>query len=229
MPDRVALIAEVVDSRRIDGFRHRRDRLLSELSGRHRARHWIGFDYAVASGDEFQGLIDDPSALPRVIWDLWCAFRPWSLRIAAGVGPAERVEGAEASWPPNQSVAGEAFHRAREALDALDSPRHGMSRVRLRVGAADDARAMACNAVLRLADALVQDMTERQGEVIGRYEQSGKQTEVAAALGVAESTVSRSLASARYWELKASLSELGELLAGRLVHTGTAPDITGDS
>lgn len=214
MDDRIALIVDVADSRRIADFPERRDRLLAELSQRHRGSGWTGFDYAVTAWDEFQGLIDDPAALPRVVWDFWWTFRPWSLRLALGFGPVERVAGTDEALPLNQAVTGEAFYRARAALDALNSPRHGMSRVRLQVGAPDDARAMACNAVLRLADALVQDITERQWQIIGQYERSGKQTEVAAAVEVAESTVSRSLSSARYWELKASLAELGELLAG---------------
>jgi len=213
MSDCAALIADVADSRQIDGFPERRDRLLSELSGKHRAAGWTRFDYAVTAWDEFQGLIEVPARLPRVAWDFWCAFRPWSLRLALGIGPVERISDAHASMPLNQAVTGRAFYRARAALEELDSPRHGMSRVRLRVGAPGDARAVACNAVLRLADALVQDITDRQWQVIEHYERSGKQTEVAAALDVAESTVSRSLASARYWELQASLSELDDLLS----------------
>ncbi|WP_376694780.1 SatD family protein [Wenzhouxiangella sp. EGI_FJ10305] len=213
MNDRLALIADVADSRQIAGFPDRRDRLLGELSRRHRANGWTRFDYAVTAWDEFQGLIDQPSMLPRVVWDFWCAFRPWSLRLALGFGPVEPEVGADEGVPLNQAVTGEAFYLARAALEALDSPRHGMSRVRLRVGAPDDPRSMTCNAVLRLADALVQDITDRQWQIIERYEETGKQTEVAATLDVAESTVSRSLASARYWELKASLAELGELLS----------------
>lgn len=219
MSDRVALIADVADSRRIDGFPARRDRLLSDLSKRHRASGWTEFDYAVTAWDEFQGLVEQPAVVPRVAWDFWCAFRPWSLRLALGIGPVERVSGASGSTPLNKAVTGEAFYRARAALDELDSPRHGMSRVRLRVGAPGDARAAACNAVLRLADALVQDITDRQWQVIERYERSGKQKQVATELDVAESTVSRSLASARYWELQASLSELADLLAGPIGHT----------
>ncbi|MFW5926941.1 MAG: SatD family protein [Wenzhouxiangella sp.] len=211
--DRVALIADVADSRRIADFPERRDRLLAELSRRHRENGWIGFDYAVTAWDEFQGLIDDPVVLPRVVWDFWWTFRPWSLRLAIGLGPVDKaaVDGAP---PLNQAVTGKAFYRARAALDALDSPRHGMSRVRVQVSGPGDARTLACNAVLRLADALAQDITDRQWEIISHYERSGKQTRVAAALDLAESTVSRSLASARYWEIRESLGELGELLAG---------------
>jgi len=212
MDHRVALIADVTDSRRITEFGERRDRLLSQLSKRHRTAGWISHDYAVTAWDEFQGLVDSPASVPAIVWALWRAFRPWSLRLALGIGPVERTGGTDDSVPLNQAVTGAAFYRARAALEELDSPRHGMSRVRLCVGAPDDPRALACNAVLRLGDALVQDITDRQWEVIERYERSGKQKSVAADLGVAESTVSRSLASARYWEVQTSLAELAELL-----------------
>lgn len=228
MEDRVALIADVTDSRKIAVFRERRDQLLAELSRGHRQAGWSDFDYAVTAWDEFQGLINAPVFLPRVVWALWRTFRPWSLRLALGIGPVERMTGAGDTTPLNQAVTGKAFYRARTALDELDSPRQGMSRMRLRVGPPEDSRAQACNGVLRLADALVQDITDRQWQIIDRYEQSGKQKQVAAELDVAESTVSRSLASARYWELQASLSDLAGSLAGPMGHTvdssATGPD-----
>jgi hypothetical protein len=214
--DAVALIADVADSRRITDFPARRDRVLAALSDRHRAQGWIEFDYAVTAWDEFQGLVERPAALPGLVWDFWRVFQPWSLRLALGIGPVERVSGPEARLPLNEAVTGSAFYLAREALEALDGAGHGRSRVRVRVAATRPEPATGANAVLRLADALAQDITERQWQVIGHYEQSGKQTDVAAALGVSESTISRTLASARYWEIGASLEELGELLESLL-------------
>jgi hypothetical protein len=219
MVERVALIADVADSRQISDFPDRRDRLLAELSRRHRAKGWTDTDYAVTAWDEFQGLLDRPACLPEVVWAFWLSFRPWSLRLALGIGAVERVPDASADAPLNRTVTGEAFYRARTALDELDAPRQGASRVRVRVGPADDARARTANAVLRLADALAQDITDRQWQVIDCYERLGKQAEVAEALAVSESTISRGLASARYWEIRASLIELSELLDAGLRHT----------
>lgn len=224
METRVAVIADVADSRRVGDFPGRRDRLLADLSRRHRLRGWIGLDYAVTAWDEFQGLWHEPSTLPAAVWDLWKAFQPMSLRLALGIGQIERVPGHGKQDALNKVVTGPAFYRAREALDALDSPRHGMSRVRVRVAAEDARIADGCNAVLRLADALTQDITERQWEVIGHYEQCGRQTEVAEALEVSESTVSRSLASARYREIHASLTELEQWLAAVIGDTEPGVD-----
>lgn len=219
MTEFVALIADVADSRQVEDFPGRRDRLLAELSARHRRRGWSRFDYAVTAWDEFQGLLTRPQWLPEVVWDLWRAFQPLSLRVGVGFGEVEFAADAADGRPLNEAVTGAAFYRAREALDQLDAPTHGMSRVRVRVVAADPVRAATCNAVLRLADALVQDITDRQWQVIDHYEQAGKQTDVAAELGVSTSTVSRTLASARYREIRASLCELGEALGETLRDT----------
>src|SRR5690554_6015921 len=206
MPEFVALIADVAGSRQLEGFPSRRDRLLEALSKRHRDRGWCDFDYAVTAWDEFQGLLTAPRWLPEALWDLWRSFQPLSLRVGVGFGDIETAPNAASGTPLNQAVTGTAFYRAREALDMIDAPPHGLGRVRIQVVADDAHLAAACNAVLRLADALVQDVTERQWQVIDGYERLGKQSEVAAVLDVSTSTISRTLASARYRELRASLS-----------------------
>lgn len=214
MSEFVALIADVADSRQVEDFPRQRDRLLAKLSERHRGRGWSEYDYAVTAWDEFQGLLTTPRWLPGAVWELWRYFQPLSVRIGVGFGKVEFAPDATGRTPLNEAVTGQAFYHAREALDQLDAPVHGMSRVRIRVVAPDSVVAATCNAVLRLADALVQDITGRQWQVIEHYERAGKQAEVAAELGVSSSTVSRTLASARYRELRTSLSELGEVLAG---------------
>lgn len=219
MSDALALIADVADSRNIHDFPARRDRLLDEVSARHRELGWSGVAYAVTAWDEFQGLIDEPDRLPLVVWDFWRTFQPWSLRLGFGIGAVERDGRVADGLPLNRAVTGEAFFHARSALDRLSEPRHGLGRVRVRVAGDDASRVSACNGVLRLADALVGDITDRQWQVIGEYEQLGKQTDVARRLEVSESTVSRTLAVSRYWEIKASLSDLERTLARRLRDT----------
>lgn len=219
MRTRIALLADVQDSRGIENFAPLRDRALADLSRRHRERGWCEMDYAVTAWDEFQGLLSDPAALPHVLWDVWREFRPMRLRLAIGGGGVERMADAPADATVNTAFTGDAFYRAREALASLDAPRHGMSRVRIAAAWDDPLLEAACNSVLRLADALVGDITPRQWQVIDCYEKLGKQTEVAAALDKSESTISRSLASARYWELGASLNDLAQVIAARLAQT----------
>lgn len=208
----VALLADVQESRAIEDFSRLRDRALADLSRRHRQQGWCEMDYAVTAWDEFQGLLIDPTALPAAVWDIWRTFEPARLRLAIGGGAVESVRLSDEPPTVNTAFTGEAFYLARDALGKLATPRHGMSRVLVGVAWNDPVIQAACNSVLRLADALSQDITARQWEIIGLYEKLGKQTEVAAALDKSESTISRSLAASRYWEVMASLDELKILL-----------------
>lgn len=205
----VVIIGDVEDSREAPDFARHRDRALGELSRRHRDAGWTDADYAVSTWDEFQVVLSVPAALPRVIWDIHRAFHPLRVRLAVGGGAVERLDD---GGDVNRSATGEAFYRAREALEGLSGRRHGTGRVRIAVGWNDPAVAASLNAALRLVDVLVGEITATQWEVIGHYESLGHQGEVARALEKSESTISRSLAAARYWEIQASLGDLNEYL-----------------
>lgn len=207
------IIADVVGSRRLKEFSLRRDALLSELNCQHRERGWIRHDYAVTSWDEFQGLLLSPSFVPEVVWSLWKTFHPLVLRLGVGVGRVDPGSGSKSSLSINRSLNGEAFYMARDALKEVSSSSHGTTRQLVCVRAACGSMELACNSVLRLADALVQGVTERQWELIKCYERYSRQSAVANELGVAASTVSRGLASARYWEVKRSLHELACMMS----------------
>ncbi len=209
-----AILVDVVESRRMKDFAEQRDRLVHSLSQRHRQRGWVKLDYAVTAWDEFQGLIERPEQLPWVLWDLWLQTHPIKLRIGLGGGGVERHD--DGARPLNEAVTGEAFFLAREALErARGRSRNGaLSRVVLRWN--HDVIESAGNGILRLIDALVDRLTETQCENIRGYEQLRKQAEVAEALAKSESTISRSLASAQYWRIRASLEDLERVLSGLL-------------
>ncbi|MCC5864323.1 MAG: hypothetical protein JJU31_04295 [Wenzhouxiangella sp.] len=221
MDTQVALIVDVADSRRIKDFPGQRDQLMETISLRHRRNGWMDADYAVTAWDEFQGLLVAPASLPALIWDLLLAANPVSLRIAVGGGLVERHP--DRRLPINRAATGEAFFLAREAMETLRNPCRGAEQARIAMRWNDPLIEAAGNAVLRLVDVLVGRITRKQWEVIAGYEQFRKQTEVAKALEKSESTVSRSLSSARYWEIRSSLHDLASVLRYRL--TG---DETGD-
>lgn len=214
-----AILVDVVDSRRIQGFVEQRDQLINTLSCRHRQRGWISMDYAVTAWDEFQGLIDEPAALPWVLWDLWLQTTPMKLRIGLGGGDVESHGNRERAL--NEAVTGEAFFLAREALD-LAHGRHrasALSGVVLRWN--NEVIESAGNGMLRLIDGLVGRLSKTQWRVISEYERLRKQVDVAVKLGKSESTISRSLASAQYWQIHASLEDLERVLLG-LLHVPAA-------
>lgn len=212
MNARCVLIVDVVESRRIRDFAAQRDHLVTTLSRRHRQRGWIKLDYAVTAWDEFQGLVETPQKLPWVLWDLWLQTHPIKLRVGFGGGAVERH--GDNGRPLNEAVTGEAFFLAREALEHARSRTGAMSRVALRWN--DEVVEAASNGVLRLIDALVGRFSKTQWQVISAYEELRKQSDVATALAKSESTISRSLSSAQYWRIRASLEDLEKVLSGLL-------------
>ncbi len=211
MNAQVAVIVDVADSRRVKDFPAQRDGLLDALSQRHRQNGWCDSDYAVTAWDEFQGLVVAPASLPWVVWDILLTVYPVSVRIAIGGGHVERH--AKGNKPINQSATGEAFYLAREAMESLRQS-HRAARMALRWN--EPLIEAAGSGILRLVDVLIARVTRKQWEVIAMYEQARKQADVALALGKSDSTVSRSLASAHYWEIQASLADLEAVLKCRL-------------
>ena len=210
----VALIIDVAESRQVADFPAQRDDLLEALSQRHRRNNWCDADYAVTAWDEFQGLVIAPVSLPWVLWDILLSAYPVPLRIAIGGGQVERHT--EGNQPINRSATGEAFYLAREAMEELRKPRRGTLNARMALRWNEPLIEAAGNGILRLLDVLVARITRKQWEVIALYEQVQKQAEVAEVLAKSESTVSRSLASAHYWEIRASLEDLEAVLKYRL-------------
>jgi hypothetical protein len=206
----IVIIGDVQASRRARDFPARRDRALDELSRAHRAEGWSDADYAVTAWDEFQGLLIRPEALPWALWDIYRAFLPMRLRLGIGAGAVER-SGAR-TGPINETATGEAFILARQALTGVAAPRRGTGAARLAAATSSALLTHALNASLRLVDILVAEITPTQWRIIASYEEHGRQDHAAKALDRNESTISRGLAAARYWDLRATLTDLEAVL-----------------
>jgi hypothetical protein len=203
------IIGDVQGSRSVSAFPRRRNRVLGQLSKQHHANGWIDADYAVTAWDEFQVLFIQPAILPWALWDIYRAFQPMTLRLGIGGGTVERTRG---KGPINETATGEAFILARTALEDAASTRRAAGQSRLGVACADPALTHALSASLRLVDVLVADITDTQWRVIASLERFGRQDRVAKALKRNVSTISRSLAAARYWDIRASLTDVAALL-----------------
>jgi hypothetical protein len=134
------------------------------------------------AGDEFQGVLDDPAALPRALEHLLRAD-VWSIGI--GIGEIETPL-------PDQARAGRgpAYVAAREAVTtAKSSP----WRVRA-TGPGDAARAL--ESAVWLWAALLARRTDRGWEVADLVDQGLTYEETAARLGISQSAVSQRAAAA---------------------------------
>ena len=134
------------------------------------------------AGDELQGVIDDPAALPTAL-ELLLRAAAWNIGI--GVGEVETPL-------PDQARAGRgpAYVAAREAVTAAKS-----SPWRLRAsGPTDTARAL--ESASWLWAALLARRTDRGWEVADLVDQGLTYDETASRLGITQSAVSQRAAAA---------------------------------
>jgi len=218
------ILCDVRESRRQSDFRHLRDSTLEELSARHLGEGWIRLPYAVTAWDEFQGLTREIHAAPRIIWSLITEFHPLRLQIGIGIGNVEVDLDNDARL--NEAATGEAFFRARNALNTTKKGRDNKHKVSSQADSGNRSVDIFLNTTLHLLDTLVSKATSSQWEVILEYEKLGQQDRVAEKLGKADSTVSRSLRRSHYWQMIEAVEAMAEFLAMDFPAQRSA--ITGD-
>lgn len=185
--------------------------------------------------DELGGVLTSPAPVYDVVDEFAAALRPHEIRVAVAAGGIDVA-------PESGDVTrmdGPAFHRADELLAALadapfrfamdldgpadsgcgdsaDAPTGDTNRddahdaaVDRRADALDDALADEINLLLFRK----REWTDRQREVVARYEEHGSQREVAEALGVSQPAVSRALDRAMWTPLREIEDRLRETLA----------------
>jgi hypothetical protein len=77
------ITCDIVGSRRIEGFRHKRDQKLRHIAKLHMAEKRILSEYAITAWDEFEGILSRPTNIPTVILDLRRHFYPFELWIGS--------------------------------------------------------------------------------------------------------------------------------------------------
>jgi hypothetical protein len=129
------------------------------------------------AGDEFQGVLDEPAALPRVIERL---LREDAWNIGIGIGPVD-----EPLPDTTRAGRGAAYLHARGAVTAAkNSPWH------LRVGG-EDPGVRALETTLWLWAAVLARRTERGWEVADLVDQDLSYEEAGRRLGISQSAVSQ--------------------------------------
>ncbi len=183
-----ALIGDLVDSRSLSDRSGVQDRLravIETLNGTQGGS--FAAPLRLTAGDELQGLTRNPEILVDVVVSVSDAVLPAALAWGMGYGPVST-----ALDPDVSMVDGPCFHRARAAVEgARKSGRW------LELRGVSGARGEAIPALFNLVGALRSGWTARQAEVV-RAARGRLQVEVAEALGVHASTVSRTLAAAHF-------------------------------
>jgi len=214
-PAYAVVIADVRGSRAAADVRPALERKLPRLSRQHLASGRILLPYAVTAGDEFQSISAAPDQIPRLILDLRRTLRPLVLRVGVGFG---RVAG-RVREPVNR-MTGEAFERARSALENLKGVRRRESRGLTAYDTGDEAFDSTVNLIYELHDALLADISPKQWDTIEAYLKKGNLAGTARVLKLNISTVSRSLRRARFWQLEQTAATMEQILSARLERTG---------
>ena len=162
------------------------------------------------AGDEFQGVIDEPSALPRVVERL---LREGAWNIGIGIGAVD-----EPLPDSARAGGGPAYLHARGAVTAAkNSPWH------LRVGG-DDPGARALETTLWLWAAVLARRSERGWEVADLVDRDLSYEEAGRRLGISQSAVSQRAQAAGIVEGRRARELATELAASLLGRTTTAQE-----
>ena len=201
------LIADVLESRARADIRSLLGRKLAAVSKRHLRKKLIQLPYSVTAGDEFQTVTRDLPSIPAVILDLRRALRPLSLRIGVGFGRiSDRIQ------PPVNRLGGEAFQRARGAIENIKTS----SLFKFDVLTAFESRNAGFNSAINLIyglhDTLVLKITEKQWETIEEFLDTPTLEQTAKRLKLDASTVSRNLKRGYYWQLSETVKVAGSLI-----------------
>lgn len=193
----MAVLVLTVDQR---GSRRSPDLVEHTIAALARVPTLRGFEQTV--GDEFQGVLDDPAALPDAVETL---LRADSWHVGIGVGAVEQPLPVHA-----RAGRGPAYLHARDAVTAAkSSPWH------LRV-CADDPAARALETTLWLWAAVLARRTARGWEVADLVAEGLSYDETARKLGISPSAVSQRAQAAGIVESRRA-RELATDLTARLL------------
>lgn len=201
------ITADIRGSRAVADFRKERDRKLKPLTKLHLAQKLIVSEYAVTAWDEFEGLTT-LSHVPTILFDLRRCFHPLQLWIGVGIGKVSEPH----RRPINVFAGGEAFERARLAIDQIKSKHQRFPRWTVFVSGNSQFDLVA-NTIYHLHDTLIQNVSSKQWRTINAQVSLQSQEQVAKKLRLDDSTVSRNLRRGFYAQMTETRTTMEALIA----------------
>ena len=190
------LIADVVQSTLRPKMRIFLSEKLAVRSRQHLREKLISLPYAVTAGDEFQTITSRLASIPEIILDLRIALQSLSLRIGVGIGSVDDRIAA-----PVNRVNGEAFQRARKAIDSVKAGSLFKFETLTAFDSADTDFNQIINMIYGLQDTLVFGITRKQWQAIQVFRHNQTLEKTARQLKLDDSTISRNLKRGYYWQL----------------------------
>ncbi|MGA3092579.1 MAG: SatD family protein [Terriglobales bacterium] len=191
------LAHDIVGSRHIEEFRRKRDLKLNHISKLHVDKKWILSEYAITAWDEFEGILSRPSNIPAVMLDLRRRFYPFALWVGVGIGKVTDPH----RKPVNEFAGGEAFERAREAVNQLKT-KGSKTGILTALVTGNETLDLVANTVYHLHDTLLESISAKQWQTINVHMETHRQDLTAKRLRLNESTVSRNLRRGFWWQME---------------------------
>jgi SatD family (SatD) len=201
------ITCDIVGSRHVEQFRRKRDQKLHPISRMHVDKKWILSDYAITAWDEFEAILSGPRNLPAVLLDLRSDLHPLKLWIGIGIGQVTEPH----RKPVNVYAGGEAFERAREAMNQLKSKRNKTGALTSFVSG-NETFDLIADTVYHLQDALFENIRPKQWQTIKVHLETNRQELTAKRLGLNKSTVSRNLRRGFWWQFQETRQAMEQLI-----------------
>lgn len=197
-PDGVALIADIVGSRRLPDRAAAQEAILDAFARAHTAVPPLLPAWATV-GDEFQALYARWEDAARVTLRVALTL-PDGVLLRYGLGEGSHAEVAPGTDGGPGIQDGSAWHRAREAVQEAERRAHGLSTAYL---GPDAGLARAVDGQLRLRDHVLRRLRARERRLAAHLLEGRTQAEAATAERITQSAVSQALARSGAAELLA--------------------------
>jgi len=162
---------------------------------------------ALSRGDEVQCVVKKGENPFSAIREIRFVLLDYQLKIGLGIGEIEIPESARDSW----DLSGEAFFRAREALDHLS----GADETCVEMLSGDLHQDLAVNSILTLMNLIMNDWTITQFNYVMAYERYGTYDKTSEALNVSSQNIHKACKRAKWDVVKQIEGNLNQLLNKR--------------
>ncbi|MDK2902285.1 MAG: hypothetical protein PWQ93_204 [Clostridiales bacterium] len=161
--------------------------------------------FRLLRGDEIQGVVRSANDAAVVIRHLRFCINPAVVRIGIGLGDIATNIDRDNPW----NMDGNAFHRARQALDDIKHFKRQATALCSEDKALDDS----VNVIFALMDALSSKWTKAQWEAVHVYERAGTYSKAAEILAITMQNVAKRCSAARWDAFRKGEEHIARLIA----------------
>lgn len=213
----IAIIGDIHDSRLLENRENSQLRLLECLEDINKEfKTHIASNFSVSMGDSFQGLLELDSNFMEIITTIEMKMYPVEFRFGIGIG-----EIITELNPKNSQVNdGPAYHYARKAVELIEKAEKQNATRKTSILLLDNndesPTVRLINAIFALNTAIRNKWSDRQHEIIKTYLENGEnQYKTAEAIGIGQSSISKTLKSTNFFAYKTSIEDVQSFVTRR--------------